>query len=434
MDDARKQKSSLASWIAALALGGLIVHFVHRGPIAGRGEKLASVDDVKAYIQTRYYREIDDRALDYGAMKGLVSALDPFSAFFTPEEAKTFTDVTKGAFEGLGIEITIDQGLVTVIAPIEGTPAFRAGILPGDKILYIDDKPYEFASTEEAARALKGPAGTKITLTVLHKDPSGEETITIERARIHAPSVKRPRFADEEAGIAYVRIAQFQPETREELERVLGELGKRRELRGLVLDVRSNPGGLLEAAVGSADLFLEEGVIVRSVGRSSGDTRTYEARRDGSSLEAVPIAVLVNEGSASASEILAGALKDLGRATIVGSRTFGKGSVQSLVDDFEDGSILKLTTARFFTASGRTIHREEGQGEEGEWGVRPDVDVALATAELVRILLSIDLHGTSERKDTQLEAAVEALRKRVAGAGSGTGTGTGTGPSASTGE
>ncbi|GIW71037.1 MAG: hypothetical protein KatS3mg102_0579 [Planctomycetota bacterium] len=304
----------------AALLAAVLAFVVHTGPTVARRQPQATFSDVKRLIQEHYVRPVDEQELTWAALRGMVQALDPYSAFLTPAEARSFLDETEGEFGGLGIEITVEDGLVLVIAPLEGTPAFEAGMLPGDRIIAIEGEAREFRSAEEAARVLKGPPGTRVRLTVVHPGESRPVEIEITRAVIHVPSVRRPELLEPQAGIGYVRVAQFGPEAGKEVRAAVERL-RADGMRALVLDLRSNPGGHLEAALEVADLFIREGVLLRTEGREG--ARSYPARAEGTIAD-LPLVVLINGYSASASEIVAGALKDAGRAHLIGTRTFGK--------------------------------------------------------------------------------------------------------------
>ncbi len=415
-DDSRSAAPSTSWWLAA-PVGAILALGIHTGPLGARRQSAATVEDVKAIVRSRYVRPVEDAELEYGAIRGLVASLDPYSAFFPPEEAAAFREDTDGALSGIGIEITLEKGYLTVIAPLEDTPAWHAGILPGDRIVQIDGKPRDITSIEEAARLIKGKAGTPVTLTIVHAGAARPEDVTIVRQKFNVPSVKRGRIVDVEAGLGLVRISQFGPRTAEELRAAVDAL-LAKGMRALVLDLRSNPGGHLDAAVGTADLFLESGVIVYTRTRDDEVSHTYAATAAGT-FPGFPLAVLVNGSSASASEIVAGALKDAGRATIVGTRTFGKAAVQSLIsldaDGTDDPALLKLTTARYFTRSGRQIQREPDAKDGDAWGIDPDVRVDLEWRKLQDIFRWRETPDAREAPaDPQLEAAVAALKEKLA--------------------
>lgn len=334
--------------------------------------------DVYRLIHTYYYRasEVTDEQLLHGAIRGMIESLgDPYSTFFDPEEYQRWQDSLEGEYSGVGMEITIRDGKVTVVSPLPDTPAERAGIRPGDWIQAIDGQSTEGWTLEEASMAIRGPEGTSVTLTVQHQDGTVED-ITIVRARIHVDPVRAEYWEDEHVG--YVRILRFDFQTPAEVGKALYGFPLD-ELQGLILDLRYNPGGLLSAAVDVASFFVDEGVIVRTTGPSFG-TRLYNSKGNG--FPNVPLAVLVNEGSASASEIVAGAIQDHGVGVLVGRKTFGKGLIQEFVMRLPDGSAIKLTTGEYFTPNGHRVQDvgltpdipvEEGQPGEGD----PDIAAAL---------------------------------------------------------
>jgi carboxyl-terminal processing protease len=315
-------------------------------------EDLRVLTDVFTHLQKDYVEETENRTLIHGAIKGMLDTLDPHSAFMPPEVYREMQMETKGKFEGLGIVIEKKQGLLTVISPIEDTPAFRAGIQPGDLIIKIDGEPTKDISLNEAAMKMRGPRGTNVTITITREGFAKPKDITIVRDIIPLRSVKHEILEKE---IGYIRISQFNEETAPDFEKALQKLNalSKAPLKGLIVDLRNNPGGLLDQAVKVADTFIASGVIVSIEGRNKEQRMEFAAHKQGS-LEDYPLVVLVNGGSASGSEILAGALQDHGRALILGTQTFGKGSVQTIFP-LRDGSGLKLTTARYFTPSGRSI-------------------------------------------------------------------------------
>lgn len=316
-------------------------------------------------VRTAYVEEIDDRELLEKAITGMLGELDPHSAFLQEDSYAELKEHTTGEFGGLGIEVGLERGYVRVISPIDDTPAARAGLRPGDLILKLDERSTQGMSLDEAVSLMRGPKGTSITLTIGREGVSEPLTLTIVRDIITAQSV---RWETLEPGYGYVRIAQFQEQTGGELRRALeklrdGEPG----LKGLILDLRNNPGGLLPASVEVADAFLDGGLIVYTEGRiASANTRSMATA--GELLAGVPVVVLINEGTASAAEIVAGALQDRQRALVIGTRSFGKGSVQNVLP-LGDGRAVKLTTARYFTPSGRSIQAE---------GIGPDIQVRRA--------------------------------------------------------
>ncbi len=319
--------------------------------------------DVLDKIQKNYVEEVDTQKLIYGAIDGMLKTLDAHSTFLKPEYYKELQVETKGSFGGLGIEITIRQGILTIVSPIEDTPAFKAGLKAGDRIIKIDGESTKDMSLFEAVKKMRGKKGTKITLTIFREGVEEPFDVAIVRDVIKIRSVKAKRL-DEDYG--YVRITQFQENTSRELKKLLLKIETEKEggLKGLILDLRNNPGGLLDQAVRVADEFLDSGKIVYTDGRMKSQKMEFYAhalkRR-----HPYPMIVLVNGGSASASEIVAGALQDHHRAVLLGTRTFGKGSVQTIIP-MPDGSGLKLTTAEYYTPSGRSIQAK---------GIKPDIVV-----------------------------------------------------------
>jgi carboxyl-terminal processing protease len=311
-------------------------------------------------IQKSYVEEVTPEDLVYGAINGMLGTLDPHSSFMPPDVYKELQVETKGSFGGLGIEITIKEGVLIVVSPIEGTPAFKAGIKSGDQIIKIEGKLTKNMTLMDAVKKMRGPKGTKITISVMRKGFTGLRDITIIRDIINIQSVKSKVL---EGGYGYIRLATFQEKTEKDLEKALNELESMEGgLKGLILDLRNNPGGLLKQAVKVGDAFLDSGLIVYTDGRIESQKMRFKAKKGGAHV-GFPLVVLVNEGSASASEIIAGALQDHGRAVILGTQTFGKGSVQTIIP-LEDGSGLKLTTGRYYTPKGKSIQAK---------GILPDV-------------------------------------------------------------
>ncbi len=322
---------------------------------------IKTFNEVLDMVQKNYVDEVDSTTLIQGAINGMVKSLDPHSAFMTPDLYKELEVETQGSFGGIGIEITILKDVLTVVSPIEDTPAFVAGLKPGDQILRIDGKSTKDITIMEAVKKLRGPKETKVTITIMREKMTAPKDITLTRAIIQIKSVKVKGFDD----IGYIRIAAFQERTADDLNKALKEIVKKvNPMKGLVLDLRNDPGGLLTQAIEVSDVFLKSGTIVSTRGRTKNMETKAESKDNGNELTC-PIVVLVNEGTASAAEIVAGALQDNGRALIVGTQTFGKASVQTVIP-LEDGSALKLTTARYYTPKGRSIQAE---------GIKPDIVV-----------------------------------------------------------
>jgi carboxyl-terminal processing protease len=319
--------------------------------------------EVMGLIHDDYVDKTDDHQLMSNAIRGMVGELDPHSAFMDKGEFDDLKIATEGNYSGIGVEVTIADHLLTVIAPLDGSPAALAGIRPGDAILSIDGKLVGNAPLDEAIGRIRGPAGTAVRLGIGRDGLENPLDLSIERALVTVHSVRHEML---EAGIGYLRISQFSDTTGADTNAALAALEEQAggKLRGLVLDLRNNPGGVLDAAVEVSDAFLEGGTIVSAEGRST-ESRFRMDAMEGDLVRGAPIAVLVNGGSASAAEIVAGALKDNGRAKLLGQKTFGKGSVQTVLP-LEDGQALKLTTSLYFTPSGASIH---------EKGIRPDVEL-----------------------------------------------------------
>ncbi len=320
--------------------------------------------DVFERVKNDYVREVPDNALVENAINGMLASLDPHSSYMNAKEFADMQTTTRGEFGGVGLEVTMDNGLVKVISPMDGTPAALAGVKAGDLITTIDGKSIQGLTLSEAVDKMRGPANSQLRITIMRKGEKKPIELTLTRAIIRVDSV---RFrADND--IAYIRLTIFNEQTEEGLERAIDQAKKQigRRLKGIVLDLRNNPGGLLDQAIAVSDAFLEQGEIVSTRGRKAADIQRYNARA-GELLPGAPLVVLINEGSASASEIVAGALQDHRRARLIGTRSFGKGSVQTVIplSGGSDGA-LRLTTAKYYTPSGRSIQAT---------GIDPDIQV-----------------------------------------------------------
>ena len=423
-------KLKIAGWISVGALAGALttvsLQTVARGSLAPLPlEELQQLAAVFGMIKSDYVEPVDEKKLITDAIAGMVASLDPHSQYFDKKSFKEFREGTSGRFVGVGIEISQEDGLVKVVSPIEGSPAYRAGLKPNDLITKIDDTVVKGLSLSDAVKRMRGEPNTKVMLTIFRKDENRSFPVTITREEIKTQSVKGKLI---EPGYGWIRLSQFQERTVDDFVHKVEELYKADpNLKGLVLDLRNDPGGLLDAAVAISAAFLPENVTVVSTdGQLSESKFVYKAapeyyqrragadplRRLPAALKTVPLVVLVNEGSASASEIVAGALQDHKRATILGSQTFGKGSVQT-VRPLGPDTGLKLTTARYYTPNGRSIQAK---------GIVPDVLVdeteegnifsALRTreADLEKHLLS---GQGPEAKDPIQEKAREEARKRA---------------------
>ncbi|HEX6767912.1 MAG TPA: S41 family peptidase [Candidatus Binatia bacterium] len=323
-------------------------------------ESLESFSNILSIVKKNYVEDVETKNLVSGAINGMLSSLDPHSAYLTPDLYKDLQSDTQGRFGGLGIEITVKSGILTVVSPIEDTPAFKAGIKPGDQIFKSEDEFTKDMSLVDAVKKMRGLKGTKINLTIRREGAADLIEVSMIRDVIRVQSVKSRSL---EPGYGYVRLAQFQERSDRDVQRALEKLAAEKSgLKGLVLDLRNNPGGLLNQAVRVTDLFLDSGLIVYTDGRIESQKQKFFAQKEGTWME-FPVVVLVNGGSASASEIVAGALQDHKRAVVLGTKTFGKGSVQTILP-LDDNSALRLTTARYFTPKGRSIQAT---------GIVPDV-------------------------------------------------------------
>jgi carboxyl-terminal processing protease len=349
-----KHGTPLMLLVIGMFLGFIVsAHWVPNVSAVGRQdyESLEAFSNILSIVRKNYVEEVETKNLVNGAINGMLNSLDPHSAYLTPDLYKELQSDTQGRFGGLGIEITVKGGVLTVVSPIEDTPAAKAGIKPGDQIFKIEEEFTKDMSLVDAVKKMRGVKGTKINLTIRREGSSDLLEFTLVRDIIRVQSV-RSRLL--EPGYGYIRLAQFQERSDRDLQRALEKMAAEKGgLSGLVLDLRNNPGGLLTQAVRVSDIFLDSGLIVYTEGRIEAQKQKYFAQKDGSWLD-FPIVVLVNGGSASASEIVAGALQDHKRAVVLGTKTFGKGSVQTILP-LDDNSALRLTTARYFTPKGRSI-------------------------------------------------------------------------------
>lgn len=347
-------------------------------------DELRNFTEIFGRIKRDYVEPVSDKKLLEDAVRGMLTGLDPHSAYLGEEEYKELREGTTGQFGGLGIEVSMEDGYIKVVSPIDDTPASKAGILAGDLIIKLDEKPVKGMSLVEAVKLMRGEPGSEITLTIVREGAQAPIKVVIARAVINVKSVKSRLL---EPGYAYVRISSFQSKTDQSLIDAIKELNKtnKEPLKGLVLDLRNNPGGVLDAAVGVSDAFLTGGLIVYTEGRIKNSEMRFNASAD-DLLKGAPIVVLINAGSASASEIVAGALQDQKRAIIMGEKSFGKGSVQTVLPT-SNGGAIKLTTARYYTPSGRSIQAE---------GIEPDVVLGRMKLE------SVEAEGFKPVKESDL--------------------------------
>ncbi len=423
------QKLKIAGWVTVGALAGVLttvsLQTVARGAMTPLPlEEIQQLSAVFGLIKTDYVEPVDDKKLITDAISGMVASLDPHSQYFDKKSFKEFREGTSGRFVGVGIEITQEDGLIKIVSPIEGSPAFRAGLKTNDLITKIDDTAVKGLSLSDAVKRMRGEPSTKVTLTIFRKDESRTFPVTITREEIKTQSVKGKVV---EPGYGWIRLSQFQERTVDDFVRKVEEIYKSEpQLKGLVLDLRNDPGGLLDAAVAISAAFLPEDVTVVSTNGQLAESKStfkastvfYLRRGQGDPLKRLPVAlkrvplvVLVNEGSASASEIVAGALQDHKRAIVMGSQTFGKGSVQT-VRPLGPDTALKITTARYYTPNGNSIQAK---------GIVPDImvdDTAEGSPYAVLRMREADLEkhltgAQEDKKDPALEKEREAAMKRL---------------------
>ncbi len=435
--------------VPMLVLTSLVISYA--APVRERDKDyklVKTVVDVLAEVDTHYVRALDDKAkkeLVENMINGGLEKLDPYSTYLNADEYKHFNTQTEGNFYGVGIQLGIDpkSGVLMVISPMVGTPAYEAGILAGDIIMKIEDKPTDHMKMEDAVKLIQGKAGSQVKLTVYHELSKESETVTLPRAKIEIKSVlgyKRtasdPKNWDWfiEDGIAYIHIVQFIDQTTEDLRKAV-EMVDQAGARGLVLDLRDNPGGLLTSAIAVSDTFLTEGMIVSTRDRNN-NIREWKAKSDGTLFLNKPIVVLVNKNSASAAEIVSAALQDNNRAIVVGERSFGKGSVQKVIKmDTEPQTALKLTTDTYWRPSGVNMHKHADSKETDDWGVRPDkgFEVVLKDEERLEYLkfrrlrdmvkgkvvpkevVKEDKMDEKTFRDRVLDKAVEYLKTKING-------------------
>jgi carboxyl-terminal processing protease len=380
--------------VLTLSLGGTVAS---KGTDTGATyEQLRLFTEVLSIVQNQYVDETAPKELIYSAIKGTLRGLDPHSSFLDPESYREMQVETSGSFGGLGIEITLRDDILTVVSPIDGTPAYRAGLQAGDRIIKIDGLATKDMQLSDAVKKMRGKPGTKVTISVVREGWTEPKDFEIQREQIRVHSV---RTHDLGGGIGYVKVRQFQEQTAHDLDQVLDKFGKD-GVKAIVLDLRNNPGGLLTSAVEVTEKFVEDGkLVVYTEGRVRNQNMRFSAHAK-KAYSTIPMVVLVNQGSASASEIVAGALQDYGRAIVVGVQTFGKGSVQTIIP-LSDGSGLRLTTAKYFTPKGRSIHGK---------GITPDIVVEVPKDPSGKPPTP-SLDPTEElKKDVQLQRALDVIK------------------------
>ena len=380
--------------VLTLSLGGTVAS---KGSDTGATyEQLRLFTEVLSIVQNQYVDEVPPKDLVYNAIKGTLRGLDPHSSFLDPESYREMQVETSGSFGGLGIEITLRDDILTVVSPIEGTPAHRVGIQAGDRIVKIDGLATKDMQLSDAVKKMRGKPATKVTISIVREGWSEPRDFEIQREQIRVHSV---RTQDLGGGIAYVKLRQFQEQTAHDFDQVLEKFAKD-GVKALVLDLRNNPGGLLTSAVEVTEKFVEDGkLVVYTEGRVRNQNMRFSAHAK-KAYNTIPMVVLVNQGSASASEIVAGALQDYGRAIVVGTQTFGKGSVQTIIP-LSDGSGLRLTTAKYFTPKGRSIHGK---------GITPDIVVEVPKDTNGKPP-QVGLDPAEEmKKDVQLQRALDVIK------------------------
>ena len=371
---AEMRKASLI-FLGAIAGAGLTLFVTHpRAVSVGSSAEAALSDTYKQLnlfgevferVRTDYVEKPDDSKLVQSAINGMLAGLDPHSGYMDPNSFRDIQVQTRGEFGGLGIEVTMEDGLVKVVAPIDDTPAAKAGVMANDIITKLDNEQVRGLTLNQAVEKMRGPVNTKIKLTIMRKGQDKPIDVTIVRDVIRVKSVRSHSEGDD---VGYIRVTQFNEQTTEGLKKAIGDLISQLgadKIKGFVIDLRNNPGGLLDQAISVSDTFLDKGEIVSTRGRNAEETQRFNAR-PGDLTKGKPVIVLINGGSASASEIVAGALQDHKRATLVGTRSFGKGSVQTIIPLGAGNGALRLTTARYFTPSGRSIQAK---------GIDPDIKV-----------------------------------------------------------
>ena len=380
--------------------------------------------DTVDQVDRNYVKEVDRRELIEAAIRGMMTKLDPYSSYISPDEIAQFRSSVDNEFGGIGIHVSVEDGDLKVLSPIYGTPAYRAGIQSGDRIVEINGKSTDGIDPDEAIRWMKGSEGTPVMLTIVHAGQTKPQKFTLTRERVHVETVLGDRrkhddtwdfMFDGDAKLGYIRMTSFSQDTAKELRIALHDL-QSHGVRGLVVDLRFNPGGLLRSAIEVCNLFISQGRIVSTKGRNSPE-RTWDAHGNGA-FEGFPVVILVNHYSASASEIVSACLQDHKRATIMGERTWGKGSVQNIINLENGRSALKLTTAAYQRPSGKNIHRFPDSKDKDEWGVMPDLGFELALNDReMRTLLAdrrsrdiIPAHGLGDKPSA---AVRESETKRL---------------------
>jgi carboxyl-terminal processing protease len=397
------RKTSLILLGAAAGAAVTLMSTQPRLVLSGATAKAAAADtyrqlnlfgDVFERVRADYVEKPDDSKLIETAINGMLAGLDPHSSYMDPKSFRDMQVQTRGEFGGLGIEVTMEDGLIKVVAPIDDTPAAKAGVMANDLITKLDEEQVQGLTLNQAVEKMRGPVNTKIKLTIMRKGQDKPVEVTLTRETIRVRAVRSNIKGDD---IGYIRLTQFNEQTTENLKKAIGEITakvSKDKLKGYVIDMRNNPGGLLDQAISVSDAFLQKGEVVSTRGRNAEETQRFNAR-PGDLTDTKPIIVLINGGSASASEIVAGALQDHRRATVIGTRSFGKGSVQTIIPLGSGNGALRLTTARYFTPSGRSIQAK---------GINPDIEVLQDVPEELKA-----------RTDTRGEASLRGHLRGEAG-------------------
>ncbi|MDR2426047.1 MAG: S41 family peptidase [Endomicrobium sp.] len=387
--------------------------FLCAGVFAAENEtydKLKIMIDVMEIINASYVSETNPKDLATGAIKGVVRTLDPFSQYMEEKDYKEMKNETEGSYSGIGLRIMVKNGFITVVSPLPGTPAYKAGILPEDRIIKIDDKSAINMSSDEAVNLMRGKSGTKVKVTMARDSIKKEIEFELTREKIKIETVKFTMLEDK---TAYIRLSEFNAQSAVDIQKTLSDYSKK-GMNALILDLRNNPGGLLDSAIDICSIFIkEQTVVLTTKGRVEELKKEYSSKGEGEFTQ-VPLVILVNRGSASASEIVSGALQDLKRALIIGANTFGKGSVQSVIP-LSDGSALRLTVAKYYLPSGRPIiHSDEKNAKNG---ITPDIEIEVSPEDEVKLyaqsemIFSKDKNSKSEIEDIVLNKALEIIRE-----------------------
>lgn len=420
------------AWTISVVLIGVLAFQIPHG-MAQRDNDYAFVRtlvDIHRQVSTNYVDSVDESKLEAAAVNGMLGQLDPFTVYIPPANQEEFDRMLEGSFKGVGIQLNQrDDGKIEVVTPIDGSPAFKAGVQAGDVIVKVNGESVEGIRLENITKKITGPLGSKVTLTVRHEGDKEDTELTMTREEIVVPTVKGysrkgdntwDYYVSDDPKIAYLRITQFTPDTFEKVKTALTPL-LADGMRGMILDLRWNPGGRLDEAVKIVDLFVKEGVIVSTKGRNRPER--VETATSAGTLPYFPMVVLVNEHSASASEIVAGSLLDNHRALVVGTRTYGKGSVQELIPLEGNNGELKLTVAYYYLPSGRLVHRKK---DATDWGVQPQIVVPMDDATekkvaqdryeqelfhrpMAKVTTQPTTHAATQPVDTQLQAGINSL-------------------------